>query len=169
MLVGKVRLAFFHAWYIILISYKYTSRRFANLEPEHTKDLHDYLLNISLARGSGEYSLTHILAPGAHARLPMEYRIAALKDIPITFVYGAHDWMDPEGGVRSIQRLREAGNMKSKMVVVPGAGHHGELLIFMPQAPNLTTSFPTVYLDNPEAVNKLLVKELDNALRDSRV
>jgi len=86
----------------------------------------------------------------AHARLPLEYRVAKLpKDLPVTFVYGSHDWMDPEGGVRSVRRLKESGNTGSRMVIVPGAGHH-------------------VYLDNPDVVNKLLVKEMDASLRASR-
>ena len=47
--------------------------------------MHDYILNITLAKGSGEYCISHILAPGAHARMPMVDRIDALK-IPVTFV-----------------------------------------------------------------------------------
>lgn len=64
----------------------------------------------------------------AYARVPLEHRITQLdKNIPVTYVYGSHDWMDPEGGVRSVQRLKKAGNNESKLVIVPGAGHHGEL------------------------------------------
>jgi cardiolipin-specific phospholipase len=47
--------------------------------------MHDYLLNLTLMKGSGEYCISHLLAPGAHARMPLVDRIAALK-IPITFV-----------------------------------------------------------------------------------
>ncbi|PVG03530.1 alpha/beta-hydrolase [Serendipita vermifera] len=138
-------------WAPLLVA-KYTTRRFADLDPEHVRDLHQYLLQISLARGSGEYALSHILAPMAYARMPLEYRVANLsKDIPVTFVYGSHDWMDPEGGVRSVKKLKQVGNIGSKMYTVPGAGHH-------------------VYLDNPGAVNKLLVKELDLATaRNSKI
>jgi len=69
--------------------------------------------------------------------------ISALK-IPVTFVYGERDWMDPQGGLQSLENLREAGNFHSKMYNIPYAGHH-------------------VYLDNPTAVNELLVAELDEA------
>lgn len=75
------------------------------LTEEDTRDMHDYIMNITLARGSGEYCIcknlliltrvlcinvrihlsAHILAPGAHARMPLVDRVAALK-IPITFV-----------------------------------------------------------------------------------
>ncbi|KAF5387862.1 hypothetical protein D9615_000163 [Tricholomella constricta] len=127
-------------WGPMLIG-KYSSRRFMGLSEEDTRDMHEYILNITLAKGSGEYCISHILAPGAHARLPLVDRISELK-IPITFVYGDHDWMDPEGGQQSVENLRQAGNGKGRMYVISHAGHH-------------------VYLDNVKAVNDLLVKELD--------
>lgn len=122
---------------------KYSSRRFSGLTEEETRDMHDYILNITLSKGSGEYCISHILAPYAHARMPLVDRIAALK-LPITFIYGEHDWMDPQGGLQSLENLRKAGNHRSRMYNIPYAGHH-------------------VYLDNPTAVNELLVAELDDA------
>jgi len=122
---------------------KYSSRRFSGLIEDETRDIHDYILNITLAKGSGEYCISHILAPYAHARMPLVDRVSALK-IPITFVYGEHDWMDPQGGLQSLENLRKAGNYDSKMYNIPYAGHH-------------------VYLDNPKAVNELLIAELDEA------
>ncbi|EMD40463.1 hypothetical protein CERSUDRAFT_111063 [Gelatoporia subvermispora B] len=120
---------------------KYSSRRFIGLSEEDTRAMHDYILNITLAKGSGEYCISHLLAPGAHARRPLVDRVAALK-IPVTFVYGDQDWMDPQGGTESVENLRKAGNGQGKMYIVPHAGHH-------------------VYLDNSKATNDLLVKELD--------
>ena len=73
-------------------------------------------------------------------------RIDALK-IPITFVYGDNDWMDPVGGYGSVENLRKAGNSQGQLYIVPHSGHH-------------------VYLDNPKAVNDLLVKELDPPIKD---
>ncbi|KAI0773990.1 alpha/beta-hydrolase [Fomes fomentarius] len=140
-----VRSTFF--WGPMLIG-KYSSRRFIGLSEEDTRAMHDYIMNITLAKGSGEYCISHLLAPGAHARRPMVDRIAALK-IPVTFVYGDHDWMDPEGGKESVERLRQAGNGFGRMYMIPHAGHH-------------------VYLDNPKAMNDLLVKELDRAADTSR-
>lgn len=87
----------------------------------------------------------HVLAPGAHARLPLVDRIGALK-IPVTFVYGDHDWMDPAGGHQSVENLRKAGNGQGRMYITPHSGHH-------------------VYLDNAKAVNDLLVKELDRPIK----
>lgn len=127
-------------WSPMLIG-KYSSRRFTGLSEEDTRDMHDYIMNITLAKGSGEYCISHILAPGAYARLPLVDRISSLK-IPVTFVYGDHDWMDPQGGKDSVENLRQAGNGQGRMYIVNQAGHH-------------------VYLDNPKAVNDLLVRELD--------
>ncbi|CCM02816.1 uncharacterized protein FIBRA_04928 [Fibroporia radiculosa] len=120
---------------------KYSSRRFIGLSEEDTRAMHAYIVNLVLAKGSGEYCVSHLLAPGAHARRPLVDRIAALK-VPITFIYGEHDWMDPDGGAQSVENLRKAGNGNGKMYMIPHAGHH-------------------VYLDNPKAVNDLLIKELD--------
>ncbi|KAJ7667759.1 Alpha/Beta hydrolase protein [Mycena polygramma] len=133
-----VRSTFF--WAPMLIG-KYSARRFAGLSEEETRDMHDYILHITLAKGSGEYCISHILSPGAHARMPIVDRIATLK-IPITFVYGDHDWMDPEGGEQSVENLRKAGNGQARSYIVNNAGHH-------------------VYLDNPKAVNDLMLKELN--------
>ncbi|KAG8715429.1 hypothetical protein FRC11_004208 [Ceratobasidium sp. 423] len=131
--------AFYGPWLVG----KYSGRRF-DLTDEEKRDMHDYIWHITRAKGSGEYSIGHLLAPGAHARMPLVDRINALR-MPITFAYGDRDWMDPAGGKASIERLKAAGNGKSKMYMVPDAGHH-------------------VYLDNVSAVNKLILKELDRVL-----
>lgn len=120
---------------------RYSSRRFSSLTEDETRDMHEYILNITLAKGSGEYCISHILAPFAHARMPLVDRISVLK-MPITFAYGEHDWMDPVGGLQSLQQLREAGNHFGRMFVIPSAGHH-------------------LYLENPRAVDDLLIQELD--------
>jgi len=52
-------------------------------------------------------------------------------------VDGDNDWMDVEGGKASAEALKKAGNDKTKVHVVPNAGHH-------------------LYLDNPEHSNRLL-------------
>jgi len=45
-------------------------------------------------------------------------------------VDGEHDWMDPVGGMTSIDNLKAAGNENARMYIVPRAGHHGEPLSF---------------------------------------
>ena len=39
---------------------------------------------------------------------------------------GEHDWMDPVGGINSIDNLKAAGNERARMYIVPRAGHHGK-------------------------------------------
>ncbi|KAL7424896.1 hypothetical protein Q5752_000582 [Cryptotrichosporon argae] len=115
---------------------RYSSRRFAAQSEEDVRDLHAYIYNTSIMKGSGEYCISHLLAPGAYARMPIIDRVHRLK-IPVTFLYGDNDWMDVEGGRASARRLAKAGNDKAKVYVVPGAGHH-------------------LYLDNPDFTNKVV-------------
>ncbi|WVR08294.1 hypothetical protein IAU60_005343 [Kwoniella sp. DSM 27419] len=115
---------------------KYSARRFAAQSEEDVRDLHAYIYGTSIMKGSGEYCISHILAPGAYARTPILDRIARVK-APVTFMYGDNDWMDVEGGRDSVKALKEAGNDSASCHVVPKAGHH-------------------LYLDNPEFTNKLL-------------
>ncbi|KIR29587.1 cardiolipin-specific phospholipase [Cryptococcus deuterogattii LA55] len=120
---------------------KYSSRRFAKQTEEDVRDLHAYIYGTSVMKGSGEYCISHILAPGAYARIPILDRIDRLK-VPVTFMYGDNDWMDVQGGHDSAAALAKAGNNNCSVHVVPDAGHH-------------------LYLDNPEVSNKLL----DEAIR----
>lgn len=120
---------------------KYSSRRFAKQTEEDVRDLHAYIYGTSVMKGSGEYCISHILAPGAYARIPILDRIDRLK-IPVTFMYGDNDWMDVQGGHDSAAALAKAGNPNCSVHVVPEAGHH-------------------LYLDNPEVSNRLL----DEAIR----
>ncbi|KNG87499.1 putative alpha/beta hydrolase [Aspergillus nomiae NRRL 13137] len=53
----------------------WTSRRFSHLPADEAKALHDYSYSIFSQRGSGEYALAYILAPGAFARSPLIRRI----------------------------------------------------------------------------------------------
>lgn len=89
--------------------------------------MHEYIMNITLAKGSGEYCITHILEPSTQARMPLVNRIAKLrKDMHVTFIYGDHDWMDPIGGKLSVEALEKAGNRNGRVYIVNNAGHHGK-------------------------------------------
>ncbi|KAG8841917.1 hypothetical protein FRB96_006640 [Tulasnella sp. 330] len=127
-----------------MIAAHYSHRRFKALPAEDIPSLMDYIYHILLAKGSGEYSISHILAPGAYARLPLIDRIDKVT-VPTTFVYGDRDWMDSKGGDKSVERMRAAGNHAVRNVVIPDAGHH-------------------VYLDNPKAMDELLVEELNKTV-----
>ncbi|SPO31794.1 related to CLD1 - mitochondrial cardiolipin-specific phospholipase [Ustilago trichophora] len=119
---------------------RYTSRRFGALPEDELRSLHAYCQSIFLSKGSGEYCLAHILAPGAYARRPMVDRVEGLK-MPMSFLYGEHDWMDVRGGKEAVKRLRKRGNVKTNCFVVPNSGHH-------------------IYLDNPSPYNSLIARIL---------
>jgi cardiolipin-specific phospholipase len=53
----------------------WTSRRFSHLPENEAKALHDYSYALFRQRGSSEYALSYILAPGAFARNPLIRRI----------------------------------------------------------------------------------------------
>lgn len=53
----------------------WTSRRFSHLPDEEAQALHDYSYSLFRQRGSSEYALAYLLAPGAFARSPLIRRI----------------------------------------------------------------------------------------------
>ncbi|CAK9781366.1 alpha/beta-hydrolase [Cutaneotrichosporon oleaginosum] len=122
-------------WGPLLVG-KYSSRRFASQSADDVRDLHAYIYGTSVMRGSGEFCISHILAPGAYARMPIVDRISPLK-VPVTFMYGDSDWMDVEGGRAAKAVLTEAGNRNVDVHVVKNAGHH-------------------LYLDNPDDSNAII-------------
>jgi cardiolipin-specific phospholipase len=129
-------------WGPLLVG-KYSSRRFAAQTPEDVRDLHSYIYATSVLKGSGEFCISHLLAPGAFARMPIVDRIHRLR-MPVTFLYGDNDWMDVAGGLMSEHILAKEGNTDVQVHVVPGAGHH-------------------LYLDNPTFTNKVLEDRIKSA------
>ncbi|KAL8809807.1 MAG: hypothetical protein Q9200_003093 [Gallowayella weberi] len=108
----------------------WTSRRFSHLPPDEAQALHDYAYSLFRQRGSGEYALAYILAPGAFARSPLIRRIHGVgrqmiasnglatssvavaqqrreNGIPVVFMYGENDWMDIAGGYAAEQKINE--------------------------------------------------------------
>jgi cardiolipin-specific phospholipase len=58
MLIGKVcGNCFVEVVFINIYLLQYSSRRFSGLSEEDTRDMHDYIMNITLAKGSGEYCI----------------------------------------------------------------------------------------------------------------
>lgn len=53
----------------------WTARRFSHLPPKEAQALHDYSYSLFRQKGSGEFALSYILAPGAFARSPLIKRI----------------------------------------------------------------------------------------------
>jgi cardiolipin-specific phospholipase len=109
----------------------WTSRRFSQMPVEEQQALHDYSYSLFRQRGSGEYALAYILAPGAFARSPLIRRIQGVgrqyltphrgptpdadgasdkpreNGLPVVLMYGEHDWMDIAGGYAAEQKLKE--------------------------------------------------------------
>ena len=98
---------------------KYTSRRFVDLEEQERINLDNYIYHISAQPGSGEFALARLLLPGAFARKPLFNRLPKLR-IPVSFIYGSHDWMDFRQAVLLGPRM----NSPTKVAVVSNAGHH---------------------------------------------
>ncbi|KFY37523.1 hypothetical protein V494_04718 [Pseudogymnoascus sp. VKM F-4513 (FW-928)] len=106
----------------------WTSRRFSHLPETEAQALHEYAYSLFRQRGSGEYALAYILAPGAFARSPLINRIQNVgrqplglsgsstavgagkreTGYPIVMMYGENDWMDVAGGLAAEQKLKEA-------------------------------------------------------------
>ena len=119
----------------------WTSRRFSHLGSEEARALHTYAYSLFRQRGSGEYALAYILAPGAFARSPLIRRIAGVgrqmitrdgsttssipstepkreTGFPIVFMYGENDWMDVAGGYAAEQKINEEKERILKTVSV---------------------------------------------------
>lgn len=150
----------------------WSSRRFNHLPENEAQALHDYSFSIFKQKGSGEYALAYILAPGAYARSPVINRIQdvgrqpipqpdgskAVKEtgIPIVFMYGENDWMDVAGGFASEEKLKQA---KLKALLHGTAeekrDENGSVkVVVVPKAGH------NIHLDNPDDFNELLRKEL---------
>jgi len=102
----------------------YVFRRMQLLEDEEKTLLSGYFYNIGCLPGSGEFCLQSILDVGVLAKEPLVDRIPKLKlPAPIGMLYGAHDWMDVDGGLEVQKKMEEAGTNKVDVRVVKRAGH----------------------------------------------
>lgn len=110
----------------------YADRRFVFPSEKESIAFREYLYHISADRGSGEYALGSILAPGAWARIPL---IPLFKDLRVdtSIMYGDDDWMDPSHGLRAVEEMTSPG----KVYHVSDAGHQ-------------------LFLDNPDEFNSTL-------------
>ena len=61
----------------------WTSRRFSHLGENESEALHTYAYSLFRQRGSGEYALAYVLAPGAFARSPLIRRINGVGRQPL--------------------------------------------------------------------------------------
>ncbi|SPN98479.1 related to alpha/beta hydrolase [Cephalotrichum gorgonifer] len=157
----------------------WSSRRFNHLPEAEARSLHDYSFSIFKQKGSGEYALPYLLAPGAYGRDPVVNRIHRVgrqviseeegrtireTGIPIVMMYGENDWMDVAGGFAAEQKLNDAReksllsgtdeerareNGQARVVVISKAGHH-------------------LYLDNSAEFNEVMKKEMEATMAEGK-
>lgn len=153
----------------------WSSRRFNHLPENEAQALHDYSFSIFKQKGSGEYALAYILAPGAYARRPVIDRIQnvgrqvisqpedgsgpAVKEtgIPIVFMYGENDWMDVAGGLAAEEKLKQA-KIKALLHGTDEEKHreNGSAKVVV-----ISRAGHHLYLDNPDEFNDVIRKEMD--------
>ncbi|KAL6829910.1 alpha/beta-hydrolase [Trichoderma camerunense] len=152
----------------------WTSRRFNHLPAEEAQTLHDYSFSIFKQKGSGEYALAYILAPGAFARRPVINRIqnvgrqpitgpdgqtvAKETGIPIVFMYGENDWMDVAGGLAAEEKLKQLkANIMRTGTEEEKRNENGSCkVVIIPKAGH------HLYLDNAEFFNNIMRKEMED-------
>jgi cardiolipin-specific phospholipase len=127
-------------------------RRFNDLPRDQMEKLHMYVYRTFMAKPSGEYGLTRILAPGVVPRMPLLKRAPLGLKCPSLWVYGDSDWMNVYAGKDVVERINKARDPRTKAEfrIVPEAGHH-------------------TYLDNPEAFDRMLLKWLGDTPLASKI
>lgn len=163
----------------------WTHRRFNHLPPDEAAALHVYAYNLFRQKGSGEFALTYILAPGAYARNPLIHRIDEVgrrevaapgggasavtrkeTGFPLVFMYGDSDWMDVAGGLAAEEKIKarvkrvllEEGTTEDARRDENGSAR----VIIVRKAGH------HLYLDNPDEFNKYIVKELEETRDHNR-
>ena len=172
----------------------WTSRRFSHLPPEEAQALHDYSYSLFRQRGSGEYALAYILAPGAFARSPLIRRIQGVgrqylephtkpdvdsastssnvsqkireAGIPIVFLYGDKDWMDKQGGWDSEDNIKA----EKKRALASATSEEKERENGDAKTRVIANAGHHVYLDGFEEFNKVMLEEMkDVEKREKRL
>lgn len=151
----------------------WTSRRFGQLPEDESRALHNYAYSLFRQRGSGEYALAYILAPGAFARRPLIWRVqdlvtkTGLGGIPSVWMYGDIDWMDITGGFAAEEKIRSTpvpckDGKPISNCYVGGAEWRGEKPGYGGEAKVLTVQNAGhhLYLDGAEEFNGMIIEEM---------
>ncbi|KAL9048004.1 MAG: hypothetical protein Q9162_007890 [Coniocarpon cinnabarinum] len=162
----------------------WTSRRFSHLPSDEAQALHDYAYSLFRQRGSGEYALAYVLAPGAFARSPLIRRIAQVgrqeyiptinssdpaaasakvkeNGLPVVFFYGDHDWMDKQSGREAAAKLNEQRRIATQDQNEEARQQdQGSGSVHV-----VRNAGHHVYLDGWEEFNKLMVEEMKDTAR----
>ncbi|KAI9778978.1 MAG: hypothetical protein M1839_007789 [Geoglossum umbratile] len=167
----------------------WTSRRFSHLPPEEAQALHDYAYSLFRQRGSGEYVLAYLLAPGAFARDPLIRRIHGVgrqiilppqsgdsppqsatesvkeNGIPIVLMYGENDWMDIAGGFAAEQKIidEKERTLKSASKEERKWDNGDAKVVIIKKAGH------HVYLDGWEEFNQVMSEEMQDVVRREKL
>jgi cardiolipin-specific phospholipase len=163
----------------------WTSRRFSQMPPDEAQALHDYSYSLFRQRGSGEYALAYILAPGAFARSPLIRRIQGVgrqflneqhpsptpddaassplpvqkvreTGVPVVLMYGEHDWMDVAGGHAAMEKLNaEKRKALANASAEERARENGHAKVTM-----IRKAGHHVYLDGWQQFNEEMLEEM---------
>jgi cardiolipin-specific phospholipase len=165
----------------------WTSRRFSMLPEEEAQALHDYSYALFRQRGSSEYALAYLLAPGAFARSPMIRRIqgvgrqlvqphdaptvdstsstsaSALREtgVPVVLMYGENDWMDVAGGYAAQEKMKvEREHVLADASEEQRRRDRGEAKVVI-----INKAGHHVYLDGWEQFNRVMLEEMEDVKR----
>jgi cardiolipin-specific phospholipase len=172
----------------------WTSRRFSHLPESEAESLHTYAYSLFRQRGSGEYALAYILAPGAFARSPLIRRIQGLgrqpihlqqststpptsadstqsvaatkkeTGYPVILMYGEHDWMDIAGGYAAEQKLKEEKARALKMATEEEKEKEGGSA----KVVIIKKAGHHLYLDGHEEFNEVMRREMEETSRETK-
>lgn len=103
----------------------YVDKRMPGFDLADRKALADYLYYNAVLPGTGEYMLNRLLEASSHAKVPTVDRIPHLKVQNVSFLYGATDWMETDGGVEVLEKCRSTDSESPSIDVfeVLDAGH----------------------------------------------
>lgn len=153
----------------------WTARRFNHLPSEESQTLHTYAYNLFRQKGSGEYALPYILAPGAYARSPIINRIQdvgrqiiksetedspAVREtgFPIVFMYGESDWMDVAGGYAAEEKVKQ----RIVKALIHGTDEEKRRENGSAKVAVISKAGHHLYLDNHQEFNDFVTKELQD-------
>jgi cardiolipin-specific phospholipase len=131
--------------------YKYISLRFASsiVDEQERERFARYLHAISVAPGSAEFAMNTLMYPGAWARAPLMDRLKMLSPkVPVVFLYGDHDWMNPIHAQELIQKSRAQGHEQMLLEIVPNSGHY-------------------LFIENPANFNEVFLHALNHHILGS--
>ncbi|KAK4248112.1 Alpha/Beta hydrolase protein [Corynascus novoguineensis] len=152
----------------------WTFRRFNHLPPDEKEALHTYSYALFRQRGSGEYVLPYLLAPGAYARSPIINRIQevgrqvlqpatetspAVREtgLPIVFLYGENDWMDVAGGYAAEEKL----NQRRRQALLDATDDEKRRENGSAKVLVVRKAGHNIHLDNPDEFNEVILREME--------